>query len=389
MSIPTTTASPWPCRAAYFSAAVFIGASGATNVLYGWSKGTDLPTSLVWAGVAGAVAVIFALAWPAVLKSLEAKRWSAAALSLFAVVLAGSYSVTAALGSAAGGRMDAAAQEKDTTGTRKRAQDAYDTAKAELATLKPTRTVGELTAMRDGWRRAYANQPWVLEPELARAKRRAELEAKMDGATKELKTTGPAKVANSDAKVLSRYMAAVGADITLERLTDLLVLLAVLMIEAGGGLSLAVGMALSSPAGAPTEAREAAASTPHWTTRNAPNGRAAQPSERRVADASGDCLASVRPSRVAPATRRPSRDIHGHSGLFVVQGSQRSPPAREHRQDHRGVHSAWDVAGVGSCRSTELNYRSTLRAVLLNNASEQYLLLAQAVSQLKLASQIP
>ena len=261
MSIPTTTASPWPSRAAYFSAAIFIGASGATNILYGWQKGTDLPTSLVWAAVAGAVAIVFALAWPAVLKSLEAKRWSAAALSLFALVLAGSYSVTAALGSAAGGRMNAATAETATKDDRKKAQDAYDTAKAELATLKPTRTVGELTAMREGWRRAYANQPWVLEPELARAKRRGELEAKMDGATKELKTTGPAKVANSDAKALSRYMAAVGVDITPERLTNSLVLLAVLMIEAGGGLSLAVGMALSSPAGAPTEAWKAPAST--------------------------------------------------------------------------------------------------------------------------------
>jgi hypothetical protein len=100
VSILTTAASPWPCRAAYFSAAVFIGASGATNVIYGWQKGTDMPTSLVWAGVAGAVAVIFALSWPALIRSLEAKRWSAATMSLLALVLAGSYSVTAALGSA-------------------------------------------------------------------------------------------------------------------------------------------------------------------------------------------------------------------------------------------------------------------------------------------------
>jgi hypothetical protein len=89
MSIPTTTAGPWPSRAAYFSAAVFIGASGATNVLYGWQKGIDLPTSLVWAGVAGAVAVIFAISWPALIRSLEAKRWSAALMALVALVLAG------------------------------------------------------------------------------------------------------------------------------------------------------------------------------------------------------------------------------------------------------------------------------------------------------------
>ena len=109
MSIPTTTASPWPCRAAYFSAAVSISASGAINVLYGWQKGTDLPTSLVWAGVAGAVAVISALSWPALIRSLEAKRWSAALISLIALVLAGAYSVTAALSSAFSGQSSGAA----------------------------------------------------------------------------------------------------------------------------------------------------------------------------------------------------------------------------------------------------------------------------------------
>jgi hypothetical protein len=61
MSIPIATASPWPARAAYFSAAIFSGASGITNLNYGWSKGSDPASSLVWAGVAGAVAVVFAL----------------------------------------------------------------------------------------------------------------------------------------------------------------------------------------------------------------------------------------------------------------------------------------------------------------------------------------
>jgi hypothetical protein len=57
-------------------------------------------------------------------------------------------------------------------------------------------------------------------------------------------------VANSDAKALARHLAAIGLDITADRLNDLLVLLAVLMIEAGGGVSLALGIALSAaPAG--------------------------------------------------------------------------------------------------------------------------------------------
>src|SRR6478736_3779674 len=56
MPIATTTASPWPGRCAYISATIFIAASGATNIVYGWSKGDSIATSLVWAGVAGAVA---------------------------------------------------------------------------------------------------------------------------------------------------------------------------------------------------------------------------------------------------------------------------------------------------------------------------------------------
>jgi hypothetical protein len=104
VTIPIATASPWPARAAYFSASIFIGASGTTNVVYGFSRGDTLATSLVWAGVAGAVAIVFALAWPALIRSVDAKRWSAALISLVALVLAGAYSVTAALGSAAGGR---------------------------------------------------------------------------------------------------------------------------------------------------------------------------------------------------------------------------------------------------------------------------------------------
>jgi len=100
--------------------------------------------------VAGAVAVIFALSWPALIRSFEARRWSAAIMSLLALVLAGSYSVTAALGSAACGRTNAATQETAVTDIRAKAQAAYDAAKAELATLKPARLVAELEAMRVG-----------------------------------------------------------------------------------------------------------------------------------------------------------------------------------------------------------------------------------------------
>ena len=150
MSTPTAAASPWPARAAYFSAAIFTGASGSINITYGWQKGGDLASSLTWAAVAAAVAIVFALSWPALIRSLEARRWSTALVALVALVLAGSYSVSAALGSAAGGRANAATQETAMADVRTKAQAAYDIAKTELATLKPARPVAELEAMRAG-----------------------------------------------------------------------------------------------------------------------------------------------------------------------------------------------------------------------------------------------
>lgn len=312
----------WPVLAAYTAAGTFIAASGATNIAYGWNKGSDLSGSIVWAAVAAAVAVVFALSWPALIRSIEARQWSAAAVSLAALVLSGAYSVTAALGSAAGGRMNAAATETATTDARAKAQAAYDRAQAELDTLTAARPAAELLALLDATKaelakvpigrpvteieaalRAAQRDPWrhgcaaingslgvscpKLDAELARARQRERLTAKvaslvedagraeqrhaeqrtiartaLDQAAAHLANARPAKVANADAKALTRYLAAIGVEVAADRLNDLLVLLSVLMIEAGGGLSLALAMALAATpasrpeAGAPEVAKD-------------------------------------------------------------------------------------------------------------------------------------
>jgi hypothetical protein len=257
MAIPTTTASPWPARAAYFSASIFTAASAGTNVIYGWHKGVDTASSLVWASVALAVAVVFALSWPALMRCIEARCWSAALVSFLALVLAGAYSVTAALGSASGGRANASSIEAAAIGARVKAQAAYDGTKTELDALKPSRPVVELEALVEvakpqcrivvttGGRTTVCAKSAALTAELARAKRRQELTAKLDRLVSELATLPPEREANSDAKALTRYLQATGMHVEADRLNDLLVLLAVLMIEAGGGLSLAIAMALS------------------------------------------------------------------------------------------------------------------------------------------------
>ncbi|HET6926744.1 MAG TPA: hypothetical protein VFI48_07825, partial [Hyphomicrobiaceae bacterium] len=78
----------------------------------------------------------------------------------------------------------------------------------------------------------------------ARAQRRSELQTQIERASAVL-ASGNVRVANTDARALARYLSAIGLEATPERLNDILTLLAVVMIEAGGGLALALGMALS------------------------------------------------------------------------------------------------------------------------------------------------
>jgi len=122
---------------------------------------------------------------------------------------------------------------------------------ALLASAKPQCRIVVTLIRRD----TVCGPPVALVAELGRAKRRGELEAKIDGASAELARTQPPKVANSDAKALTRYLGALGLEVGPDRLNDLLVLLAVIMIEAGGGLSLAIGMALGAPPAARPDGR--------------------------------------------------------------------------------------------------------------------------------------
>jgi hypothetical protein len=90
VSIHTTTASPWPSRAAYFSAAIFIAASGSVNLLYGIAKGTDPASSAVWGAVSVAASITFALSWPALIRS---RSFSGAIVAIVALFLSGGYNI--------------------------------------------------------------------------------------------------------------------------------------------------------------------------------------------------------------------------------------------------------------------------------------------------------
>ena len=350
MPISCTPASTWPAKFAYLSASIFIAASGSVNLLYGIQKGSDPASSAVWGAVSVAASITFALSWPALIRTAGNRSFSGAMVAIVALLLSGGYSISAALGSAGAGRMDAAAQEQDTTGTRKRAQAAYDTAKGEIEGLKASRPVGEIEALvaaakpvcrivqNLAGRSEVCSKPPVLLGELGRAQRRAELASSMATASGQLATTPTGRVANADAKVLARYLAALGADIGPDRLNDLLVLLTVALVEMGGGLSLALGLALSAaPAGRP----EASPSTPAdhsgqsvqppvhalpSTPATAPVHPTARPATVLdwVAEQGGRAVTSRR--KLADALGRPATTVADELARLVAAGAVRATP---------------------------------------------------------------
>lgn len=258
MQISTSAGASWPAKLAYAASLMFALASGLTNLSYGVSRGTDFASSTVWASVSVGVSIVFLLSWPALIRCFDTKQWGRALIVAIALLMTGVYSVSAALGSAMGGRVNAESAETTATNDRTRSQAAYNKAEKELAKLQATRSAEELQTLvnaarpvcrvyiTNGARQTVCTKPPALETELARAKQREKLQGVMDKASSELKDLGATKAANTDAEALATYLQGLGFNVTTDRLNKLLVLLAVLVIECGGGMALAVGMSLSN-----------------------------------------------------------------------------------------------------------------------------------------------
>ena len=134
----------------YAAALIFTAASGTTNLLYGWDKGTDFGSSLVWATVSLGVSIVFSLSWPAFIRATDDKQNVRAFIILVGLILTGTYSVSAALGSAYGGRVQASDCADRRDAARAKADTAYKAAKAELDTLAAARS--ELNSIRKSGR---------------------------------------------------------------------------------------------------------------------------------------------------------------------------------------------------------------------------------------------
>jgi hypothetical protein len=209
-----------------------------------------------------------------------------------------------------------------------------------LDRLASSRPVAELEALladarpvcrivvTSGSRSTVCAPPVSLAAELGRAKRRAELDTALAKAAAGLAAAQPAKTANSDAKALARYLVAVGIGIGPDRLNDLLVLLAVLIVELGAGVSISVGMALG-PSGHATSqpAAPVAASA-------SPSNHSGQPTDTLPARSLAP-VAVIRPTTLTtgrPVVRPATSDV---LDWWAGQGG-RATTSRRKLADHLG-----------------------------------------------------
>jgi hypothetical protein len=194
------------------------------------------------------------------------------------IALCGTYSFTAAIGASAGQRLKSAAAQTDSDGARKRLRAAYDDANAELKNLAPTSSVAELDAKIVALKQTPgANnctkidgpiskrvclEASALEVERARSKRRQELQTAMAEASSHLSQLGPAKLANTDAAAIQSYLEVAGVKISVDALNRWLALLAVALVEFGGGLAFALASILRERVAIPAVQIEAPSNPP-------------------------------------------------------------------------------------------------------------------------------
>lgn len=271
-----------PTFLAYLAGCTFTLASAATNLTYAIARADTLAPQIIWGSVAVAASVALALAPSAIVANLASRKYGAASLALVAALIFGAYSVTAALGSATGGRLVAETEASDTASRRSAALSSIGKADVELALIgSGVRTVPVIDAEisqvysrtpglddcvpKPNWtpskqHREACKSIAALNVERASAQRKADLEAAIIEAKDDLASFKPSKtVANADAVALQGFASALGIRVDTDTLNRLLVVLAVLVIELGGGLAFAVGQSIGTNVGTPATSETAGA----------------------------------------------------------------------------------------------------------------------------------
>lgn len=291
---------------ASIAATGLILSSAGFGAVYAWASGAEHGSLL--ASLMVMMAVALELAKPlAVASAFSAFRsWAVvrgAALALLALV-AIAYSLTAELQLVATSRGDVVARREATIEQRDDRRDSVKAARAELATLAPSRSVAEVQAdvvkvLADNPKagdcskldgpvsRFVCPQVATLRGEIARAERRAELQGLIGKATNQPAATAAAvKNADPGSTALATYLATIGISVSATRLTDWLVLVPVIALELGAALALLLVQSVSSGQAAGVATGQQTASVTEQKADTGSDTQSAQPDTESRAPAS-------------------------------------------------------------------------------------------------------
>lgn len=258
------TGSALTTAIASIAATGLILSSAGFGAVYAWTSGAEHGSLL--ASLMVMMAVALELAKPlAVASAFNAFRsWAVirgAALALLALV-AIAYSLTAELQLVATSRGDVVAKREAAIERRDDQRDNVKAAREELATLAPSRAIAEVQAdvvkfLADNPKagdcskldgpvsRSVCPQVATLRGEIARAERRAKLQATINSVTSQIAPAVVVKRADPGSAALATYLATMGISVSATRLTDWLVLVPVIALELGAALALLLVQSVS------------------------------------------------------------------------------------------------------------------------------------------------
>lgn len=259
---------------AKLSAASLVTASAGLGAYYAWNVGSQDSAIL------GAMFVLFAIGLEiskplSVVTAFKAlSSWQLARGSLLAIlaIVAITYSLSAELTLMAGTRGDVVAERQnilnntsDAEADTKRARERYDSAKAELGTLAPSRPAAEVQAEIDALlltpgadnckvingrvTRELCPKVAGLKIEKARADRRAQLDSVLAAPipVPPVQTNEQVRDADPGSSALATYLAAIGLVVPVKVLPDWLALVPVIALELASALSGLLVLAVAQP----------------------------------------------------------------------------------------------------------------------------------------------
>jgi hypothetical protein len=255
--------STYPARIAFASGLLITGASILTNISSAIQKMPDLSSQVVAGAIAAACAGLVSISLASAVKSIKARDFATATIAALIFSLTATFSVTSALGVIGAPRIGAADIQTAQKDERKRNVEARERALAELGTISAsTRSAAELNSAMlnilaqpgvngcvvvDGPQtRKFCGILSTLKTEQEAYTRRSALNGTITRLDAELASMAAPKVVNGDAVSIVALAAVFGVKVEVATVNAALMILAVIILEMGGGIAFALAQSLNT-----------------------------------------------------------------------------------------------------------------------------------------------